>query len=159
MIKVLFVCMGNICRSPTAHGVFRHLVNERGLSSKFVIESAGTHAYHVGETPDPRSQKMALSKGVDISDLKAQKIESHDFLEFDYVVAMDDDNMNSMKKIIPENATAKVFRLLSLDESLSDYDVPDPYYGGRKGFEHVYNLVDCGCQILLDKIVSESAKK
>ena len=153
MKKILFVCMGNICRSPTAHGVFRKLVNDRGLEEQIYIESAGTHAYHVGEAPDPRSQKMALSRDVDIGDLRAQKVEVSDFYEFDYIVPMDEDNLNSLKKLQPEDATAEVFLLLSLVKKRVDHDVPDPYYGGRKGFENVYDLVAEGCDALLEKVV------
>jgi len=134
--------MGNICRSPTAHGVFEHVVKQAGLADKLIIDSAGTHAYHVGEQPDRRSQQTALSHGVDLSYIRARQVKKSDFEQFDYVLAMDHDNHQNLIHLCPEGLKNKVQFFLDYgSKDLRSREVPDPYYGGGHGFENVYQLV------------------
>ena len=151
-IRVLFVCMGNICRSPTAEGVFRHHVDASGLSTHFEIDSAGTHAYHTGDAPDPRSQAKALEHDVDLSNQRARPVTEADFGNFDWILAMDRDNLKSLERITPEGATAQVSLLLEHGTSTEFDEVPDPYYGGARGFELVCQLIDDACSGLLKKL-------
>jgi len=151
-IKVLFVCLGNICRSPTAEGVFRHIVQESGHESWITTDSAGTHAYHVGEQPDRRAQQTALSRGIDISDLRGRKAISDDFNEFDYVLAMDDENYQMLEQICPAGMNEKLHLFLDFSQDFSETQVPDPYYGGDQGFEHVFDLVESASKGLLEDI-------
>ncbi len=157
-IKVLFVCMGNICRSPTAHGVMQHKVNERGLNDQIIVDSAGTHAYHVGEKSDPRSRAKAQSMGIDMSYIRARKIAITDHDEFDYILAMDEDNLELIEYYAPEGGRAVVSLFLNFANQAGTVEqsiVPDPYYGGEAGFEHVFDLVDRGCDALIDHILAE----
>ena len=142
MVKVLFVCMGNICRSPTAEGVFRHKVEQAGHSDRIEIDSAGTHAYHIGEQPDGRAQQAALGRGVDLSVQRARKVNSNDFDIYDYVIAMDDSNMNDLLSICPAGLEEKVKLFLSYATNANTSEVPDPYYGSGNGFEIVLDLVE-----------------
>ena len=151
-IKVLFVCLGNICRSPTAEGVFRHIVQESGHKSWITTDSAGTHAYHIGEQPDRRAQQTALSRGIDISDLRGRKAISDDFNEFDYVLAMDDENYQLLEQICPAGMNEKLHLFLDFSQDFSETQVPDPYYGGDQGFEHVFDLVESASKGLLEDI-------
>lgn len=151
-VRILFVCMGNICRSPTAHGVFRRLVEDQGLAHRVHIESAGTHAYHVGESPDSRSQGAANRRGVDISDLRARQVTVEDFEAFDYVLAMDKDNLAHLKYLAPEAHRDKVRLFLEFSRSRWTKEVPDPYFGGDRGFEKVLDLVESGAEGLLEHI-------
>ena len=154
-IKVLFVCMGNICRSPTAHAVMQHKVDEQGLGDHIQIDSAGTHAYHVGEKSDARSRQKAAHKGIDMEFIRARKISIRDHDEFDYILAMDSDNLELIQYYAPSEGKAKVRMFLSYanDQGLNNKtDVPDPYYGGDAGFEEVFRLVDQGCDALIDHI-------
>jgi protein-tyrosine phosphatase len=154
-IKVLFVCMGNICRSPTAEGVFRDLVKHHHLQDRIHIDSAGTHAYHIGEAPDPRSQAAALKHGIDLSRQKARKVEVSDFAEFDYILAMDRNNYADLIAICPDEHKAKVHLFLHFAPALKSAhieEVPDPYYGGNHGFETVLKLVDAASEGLLEEI-------
>jgi protein-tyrosine phosphatase len=141
-IKVLFVCMGNICRSPTAEGVFTQLIDERNLAHHFVIDSAGTHAYHVGNPPDLRSQKAAIERGVDLAHLRARKVDINDFENFDYVLAMDDENYSILMRACPKQHQDKVRYFLEYAPHLGTREVPDPYYGGEYGFERVLDMVE-----------------
>lgn len=141
-IKVLFVCMGNICRSPTAEGVFTKLIEEEGLSHLFEIDSAGTHAYHVGEQPDLRAQKAARERGVELQHLQARKVIYGDFEDYDYLLVMDDDNYSILLEACPEDHRGKISYLLDHAPHLGTREVPDPYYGGRYGFERVLDLVE-----------------
>lgn len=156
-VKVLFVCMGNICRSPTAHGVMQHKVNQQGLKNRIEIDSAGTHAYHVGEPSDPRSRALAAQRGVDMEYIRARKISVLDYDAFDYVLAMDEDNLELINYYAPESHSAKVNLFLDyLNQAGVDQTervVPDPYYGGESGFEHVFDLVDAGCDALIEHIL------
>ena len=151
-IKVLFVCMGNICRSPTAEGVFRHLVEQEGLAHIINTDSAGTHAYHVGASPDKRAQQTAKSRGLDISDLRGRKAVDKDFEEFDYVLAMDTDNYHNLSDLCPLGLESRLSLFLHFATGLDETDVPDPYYGGAKGFEYVFDLVEAASRGLLDDI-------
>lgn len=151
-VSVLFVCMGNICRSPTAHGVFRHLVQEQGLSDSIYIDSAGTHAYHVGEPPDPRAQSTALTRGIDMSDLRARRAIESDFEYFEYVLAMDHDNHALLEQLSPPDRKDRLSLFLEFAPQLGEMEVPDPYYGGIKGFEHVFDMIEAASHGLLDDI-------
>lgn len=146
--------MGNICRSPTAQGVFEHLVTQAGLAGTIAVDSAGTHAYHVGNPPDMRSQQTARARGVDISGQRARQVESHDFERFDYVLAMDQQNMAILMRMCPETHKHKVKLFMEFAPELGIAEVPDPYYGGTKGFEHVFDLVQSAAQGLLQEICS-----
>ena len=151
MVKVLFVCMGNICRSPTAEGVFRHMVEKDNLNSEISIDSAGTHAYHVGNPPDQRSQDAALKRDIDLSSQRARRVKVDDFISFDYVIAMDESNKDDLLSICPDGYEDRVH--LFLDFSNDDQtEVPDPYYGQGRGFEIVLNLVEDASAGLLKRI-------
>jgi protein-tyrosine phosphatase len=152
MVKVLFVCMGNICRSPTAHGVFRALVENEGLSQAIEIDSAGTHAYHVGSAPDRRAQATAQERGIDISDLVARRVEPDDFDLFDFVVAMDQDNYMSLSEICPDQHVDKIYMFMDFADHMRTREVPDPYYGGASGFDRVFDLVEAASEGLLQEI-------
>lgn len=141
---VLFVCLGNICRSPLAEGLFRMLAQEAGLSGRFTIESAGTGAWHAGNPPDPRSIDIAARHGIDISAQRARQVVAEDFQRFGTILAMDRDNLAALKS--RSDGGAAQLRLL-LDTPARD--VPDPYYGGPDGFEHVFQMVRAGCADLL----------
>jgi len=148
-ISVLFVCMGNICRSPTAQGVFERLVKEAGLEARIEIDSAGTHAYHVGEPPDRRATQVAAVRGIDLSSQRARRVHEDDFESFDYVLAMDRDNLEDLRAICPPHVRERICLLLDFAEVDQSNDVPDPYYGGEQGFERVLDLVEDGARGLL----------
>ena len=152
-IRVLFVCLGNICRSPLAEGAFRTHLKNRNILSRFVVDSAGTGGYHAGEKPDPRSIKIAREMGVEISQQRSRKLELDDYQNFDYIIAMDRSNLRDINARKPTQATSQV--TLMLDElGAQGQDVPDPYYGGPSGFKHVWNLVDRATHSLLDRILN-----
>lgn len=151
-VRVLFVCMGNICRSPTAHGVFRRMVQEAGLSDVIGIDSAGTHAYHVGNSPDKRAMATAAKRGIDLSDLEARRVEAEDFEVFDYMLAMDQDNFLSLSEICPKQHLDKIHLFMDFAPQMRTREVPDPYYGGAAGFERVFDLVEAASRALLDDI-------
>lgn len=134
--------MGNICRSPTAEGVFTKLVNDHNLESYFAIDSAGTHAYHVGNEPDSRSQSAALERGIDLSNLRARKVINGDFEDFDFLLAMDDDNYSILINACPEQYKPKIKYFLDYAPHLKQRQVPDPYYGGQYGFEKVLDMIE-----------------
>ncbi len=152
MVKILFVCMGNICRSPTAEGVFRHKVTEAGLEDRIHIDSAGTHAYHVGQPPDLRAQKTARAHGFDLSDQRARRVTTDDFKQFDYVIAMDSDNESDLHSVCPTGYDHRIHRFLAFAPLRTVTDVPDPYYGGSNGFEKVLELVENAADGLLDHL-------
>lgn len=153
-ISVVFVCMGNICRSPTAEGVFRHVVNQKNMSDVISIDSAGTHAYHIGESPDPRSQSTAKSQGVDLSSQRARQIDSNDFERFDYVIAMDNANFENLKLVSDDNAQlSRLHLFMSFAKGWDNSEVPDPYYGEGNGFERVFNMVQSASEGLLAHII------
>jgi len=151
MVKVLFVCMGNICRSPTAEGVFRHKVEQAEMADKISIDSAGTHAYHVGNPPDARATSAAIKRDIDLSSQRARRVSSDDFTAFDYVIAMDESNKYDLLDICPAGYEDRIKLFLEFGES-SETEVPDPYYGQGRGFEIVLNLVEEASEGLLKHI-------
>lgn len=151
-IKVLFVCMGNICRSPTAHGVFQHLVDQAELSEHIHVDSAGTHAYHVGNAPDRRSQMTAKARGYSLESLRARRVDTRDFDEFDYVLAMDQENYRILASICPGEMQGKLDMFLAFSDDFNENEVPDPYYGGDQGFENVLDMVESASNGLLRAI-------
>lgn len=150
-IRVLFVCLGNICRSPSAEGVFRSLVEEAGLSDCIHIDSCGTGNWHIGKSPDARARGAARKRGIDISDLRARQIVETDLDEFDYVLVMDRQNLADVTDIWHQNGGTAPELFLSYGKSSHD-EVPDPYYGGEDGFELVLDLIHEAGQGLLDEI-------
>lgn len=140
-MKVLFVCMGNICRSPTAEGVFRHMLAESAPHLEVYVESAGTHAYHVGEPPDKRAQAAARERGYDLSSIRARRVQDSDFEMFDYILAMDEDNHRLLVERCPAEHKAKIRYFLEFHAQAPGPNVPDPYYGSSNGFDYVLDLV------------------
>lgn len=151
-VSVLFVCMGNICRSPTAEGVFKQHVANAGLSQHIVTDSAGTHAYHIGESPDARASKVAAKRGYDLSSLRARKAVAKDFEKFDFVLAMDMDNYANLQQICPPGLEDRLKLFLHYGKNFNVKEVPDPYYGGPQGFEYVLDLVEDASLGLLEVI-------
>lgn len=151
-VNVLFICMGNICRSPTAEGVFTRLIRERGFDANIYVESAGTHAYHVGEAPDRRAQQAASKRNVALSHLRARQINSKDFDKFDYLLVMDSDNYANVMAICPQQQVDKVKHFLDYAPHLGRRDVPDPYYGGANGFEQVLDLIEAASAGFIDHL-------
>jgi protein-tyrosine phosphatase len=145
-VRVLFVCMGNICRSPTAEGVMRHLLAERGLEDEIEVQSAGTGGWHAGSPPDARSTRAAAARGITLEGA-ARQVTRADFEDFDLLVAMDRDNLADLRAIAPPGTEHKLRLLLG-----EGRDVPDPYYGGPHGFENVLDLVETACEQLLDEL-------
>ncbi|MDM7481380.1 MAG: low molecular weight protein-tyrosine-phosphatase [Halomonas sp.] len=154
MKRVLFVCLGNICRSPTAEGVFQQAVVRAGLDGRVTIDSCGVGDWHVGKAPDPRSQAAARQRGIEIGHLRARQLKVSDFHEFDYVLGMDRENLAAMRALQPANSQAQVGLLLDY-AGLPQSDVPDPYYGGDDGFEQVLDLIERASQGLLDELQRE----
>jgi protein-tyrosine phosphatase len=140
-VSVLFVCMGNICRSPTAEGVFRHRIAAAGLAERFIIDSAGTHGYHVGEPPDARSMAYAAKRGYDLSAQRSRKVTASDFEEFDHVLAMDHDNLRLLEADCPPQHRHKLGLFMAHAGNSGSDVVPDPYYGGGKGFDLVLDYI------------------
>lgn len=156
--KIVFVCLGNICRSPTAEGVFQHLVNERGLQPYFYVDSAGTSAYHIGEPANSKSQKTANKHGIELRS-RARRFEPDDLQEFDLIVAMDRENLENIKVLDSANKYSdKIILLRDYDPEPGDGEVPDPYYGGIDGFQNVFNIVKRSCEALLDELEDEIQK-
>lgn len=153
MTKVLFVCMGNICRSPSAEGVFRHKVQAAGLGNEIEIDSAGTHAYHIGSPPDPRSQATAIKRDIDLSRLRGRRVTEKDFSHFDYVIAMDESNFHDLHEVCPAGYEDRIHMFLKFGSS-EQSEVPDPYYGSGNGFEIVLNLIDDASEGLLEHLQS-----
>lgn len=151
-LGVLFVCMGNICRSPTAEGVFRHYVAEAGLDERILVDSAGTHAYHVNDPPDHRARAAAKRRGFSLDKIRARRISPIDYERFDYILAMDLLNLETIKAHAVEDARSELKLFLDFSGSASGSEVPDPYYGGAAGFERVLDLVEDASQGLLDAL-------
>jgi len=140
--KVLFVCTGNICRSPTAEGVARGLAQKHGLDHLFEFDSAGTHGYHVGDPPDPRSIAVAARRGYDLAPLRARRVTEFDFIRFDRLLAMDRGHLESLRRSCPPPHRGKLGMFLDFGQGFDADEVPDPYYGDARGFEHVLDLVE-----------------
>jgi len=152
MTKVLFVCMGNICRSPTAHGVFSKMVAEAGLEASVQVDSAGTHAYHVGEPPDARALQAAKRRGIEIGDLRARQVTQDDFRDFDLILAMDWENLALLQQQCPRAHKHKLHLLMRFAGEHDAATVPDPYYGGPEGFNTVLDYVEDACQGLIEVV-------
>lgn len=151
-VRVLFVCMGNICRSPTAEGVFGRLIEDAGVAHLIATDSAGTHAYHVGDPPDQRAQKTARARGIDLSQIRARQVVVEDFVRFHYVLAMDDDNRRLLTQICPRGEDHKLKLFMDFAPEWPNREVPDPYYGGPNGFERVFDMVEAAARGLLADI-------
>ena len=148
--RVLFVCMGNICRSPMAEGVFRHLIRQAGLDDVVKVESAGTHAFHLGEAPDKRAQATAAKRGYDVCDLRARRVEDSDFEKFDLILAMDWDNLSLLQQMAPKKAHHKLQLLMRFATEHESATIPDPYYGSQPGFDQTLDVIEEACAGLLE---------
>lgn len=149
MLKILMVCMGNICRSPMAEAVARTLAKQAGLSNRFLFDSAGTHAYHVGEIPDIRARQVAAKRGYDLSGLRARRVSDDDFGRFDYIMAMDRVNLAALERICPAQHRSKLKLFAEYAENFATNEIPDPYYGSIEGFERVLDLCEAAARGLL----------
>lgn len=152
MIRVLFVCLGNICRSPTAEGVFRDLIAREGLSDKIQTDSCGTSSWHKGEPPDNRARQEATRRGIKIDDLKSRATNDSDFTDFDFIIAMDTNNFETLRAMSPPECTSKIQMFLSFAPGLGITEVPDPYYGGDAGFANVFDMIGVASNGLLTHI-------
>lgn len=150
-MRVLFVCLGNICRSPTAEGVFRQQLQAAGLSDGVDVDSCGIAAWHVGKAPDPRTREAALRRGVDLGSLRARQLSADDFFRFDYLLAMDQANLAALHEQRPVGCPAHVGLFLDFGDH-AEREVPDPYYGGEQGFDEVLDLVDAASRGLVEEI-------
>ena len=155
MTRVLFVCLGNICRSPMAEGVFRTVAETRGLVPPVEVDSAGTGAWHLGHAPDRRARRAASARGIDISSQRARQVNTKDFGEFDLIVAMDRSNVAALKKLAPVHHHTTIRLLLDFAAGIAAREVPDPYYGGEDGFAHALDLIEAAAQGLAGYIEDE----
>lgn len=153
--SILFVCLGNICRSPTAEGVFRHIVSNRELHDLFDVDSAGTSHWHIGDPPDRRAQLAAAERGIDISRLRARQVDPSDLQRFDYLIAMDHSNRLELIAMAGQSNRHKVRLLLEFADIAGSDEVPDPYYGGDRGFDQVLDLIEQASEGLLDHILDQ----
>jgi len=151
-VGVLFVCTGNICRSPTAEAVFRKLAADAGMSESVVADSAGTHGYHIGEPPDPRAQGAAAERGYDLSGLRARRVERTDFRSFDLIVAMDRGHFAALSRQAEPSTAHKLKLMMSYSRAFEERDVPDPYYGGQQDFEQVLDMLEDAARGLLESL-------
>ncbi|WP_245602384.1 low molecular weight protein-tyrosine-phosphatase [Fodinicurvata fenggangensis] len=151
-MRILFVCTGNICRSPTAEGVLKRKLREGGLDH-LRVDSAGTHGYHIGESPDPRACEKAAQRGYDLNDQSARRIAMEDFERFDWIIAMDRGHLKQLQRLCPPEATAEIHLFRDfLGAPHAGQDVPDPYYGALGGFDEVLDLVEAGCDAILERL-------
>lgn len=155
---VLFVCLGNICRSPTAEGVFAALAKQRGLATSVAVDSCGTSAWHIGSAPDSRATAAAAVRGYDLSTLRGRQVEPVDFERYDYILAMDRNNLRDLQALCPDHYTGHLGLLLEFAPGISERDVPDPYYGGDDGFTQVLDMVEAASLGLLQAIASETTR-
>lgn len=153
--KVLFVCLGNICRSPTAEGVFNSLIKSEALEHFISCDSCGTSSYHIGEAPDPRSQLAAKKRGIDLSQIRSRQLHQQDYYEFNYILAMDENNLSHILEDKPSNAEAKISRFLAYSKNFEELSVPDPYWNGPNGFELVLDMIEDAAKGLLSEIRKE----
>jgi protein-tyrosine phosphatase len=156
--RLLFVCLGNICRSPMAEGVFRHVAQEENALHLFETDSAGMGDWHKGQAPDSRAQKAVRRRGIDISHQSARKVELEDFEDFDLILAMDESNIADLVEIAPHNARRKIRRFLDYAPHVGARDVPDPYYGGPEGFDHALDLIEAAARGLLADLTGAKKK-
>jgi len=154
MIKVLFVCLGNICRSPLAEGIFKEEIKKRGWQHLVEVDSAGTSTYHLGEDPDPRSIEIAAANKITLNH-KGRQITLNDLHEFDYVLAMDQENFRDIQRLKAKNQRASLFLMREFENDVTEKDVPDPYFGGDNGFQRVYEMLDRTIQNLLAHMAQE----
>lgn len=147
--SILFVCLGNICRSPIAEGVFRHTAKQRGFDTQFTVDSAGLGSWHIGNPPDDRAQAAMRFRGIDISERRARRITPADFQKFDLILAMDRANRNALLKLAPTEYHSKIKLFLDFAPNLCVHEVPDPFFGNEEGFDYVCQLVDTACRGLL----------
>lgn len=152
MVKILFVCTGNICRSPSAEGVLRHAAKQQQLSNNILVDSAGTHGYHIGENPDHRSINTAKARGIELSDLVARKFSHNDYEEFDLILAMDQSHYDQLYEMAPDEHKERIKLFLEFADKTDETEVPDPYYGSQADFEHVLDLIETGTEGLLEKL-------
>ncbi len=152
MTRILFVCLGNICRSPMAEGMFRHIAEQRGLIPPVRVASAGTGAWHIGDPPDTRAQDAAAGRGVDLSAQRACQVSTSDFAEFDLILAMDRANLSALEQMAPAGSTAQLKLFLDFAGDTGTTEVPDPYYGGRHGFAQALDLIEAASRGLADYI-------
>jgi protein-tyrosine phosphatase len=152
VVRILFVCMGNICRSPTAEGVVRVHLERAGLAADVELDSAGTHGYHIGKAPDDRARKAAAMRGYDLSALRARRVSDLDFIRYDRILAMDRDNLDELRQVCPAEYHHKLGLFLEYSRNFREREVPDPYYGGEEGFEHVLDLVEDAATGLIDSL-------
>jgi protein-tyrosine phosphatase len=152
--RVLFVCLGNICRSPTAEAVFQHLIEAKGLQELVSVDSAGTGSWHIGESPDDRTQDAALVRGIDMSKQRARQVSSNDFLQFDYLLAMDRQNLDSLVRMQPQEHDAIVDLFMNFSIRGVGEEVPDPYYGGVNGFNIVLDMIEEASHGLITSILA-----
>jgi len=153
--KILFVCLGNICRSPAAEGIFKKKIKDRELENLFVVDSAGTGGWHVGNLADRRMREAALSRGIELTS-RSRKIDDNDLYEFDHILVMDKDNLNAVKSLIKDHTypiNSKIKLILSYSKKSQLDEVPDPYYGGQNGFENVLDLLDDAIDKLIDSLI------
>jgi protein-tyrosine phosphatase len=153
--KILFVCMGNICRSPTAEGVFRALLRKHKLDTRIEVDSAGTHGYHVGEAPDSRTQRAAASRGYDLSSMRARKVAAQDMEYFDLIVAMDRNNFEALQRLCPKDKLGRLKLFMDYSANFDDDEVPDPYYGLGHGFDLVLDMVEDASEGLIEALRKE----
>lgn len=156
MVNVLFVCLGNICRSPLAEGIFKNMIAEKGLANEISCDSAGTSGWHIGEAPDARSEAIANAHGISL-DHTGRQLQEDDFRDFDYIIAMDKSNFQNIKaaKGFGNFAAENLVMMRAYDEQAKSADVPDPYFGGPEGFSEVYNMLERSCSSFLDHIVEK----
>ena len=158
-MRILFVCMGNICRSPTAEGVVRHVLASRAPQLEVEIDSAGTHDYHIGEPPDRRSMAAALRRGIDLSSLRARSVRAEDFSYYDLILAMDEENLRTLQERAPRNARSQIRLMMEFAPEATLRAVPDPYYGGAQGFEQVLDLLEEAAEGLLQDLLQRSPSR
>jgi protein-tyrosine phosphatase len=158
-VSVLFVCLGNICRSPTADAVLRQRIEGRGLAHLIAVDSCGTGGWHVGNSPDARAVAAGHSRGYDLSPLRARQVVNEDFERFDYILAMDEDNLAELEQIMPATFRGHLGLLLDFGDDSGPRSVPDPYYGGEDGFEAVLDMIETACDGLLDHIHGQATAR